>query len=372
MRLANLIHLGRKELVSLAHDRVLVLLIVYSFTVMVAVTARAAGTDVRNASIAFVLGDPGALAQRLVDAVQPPYFQRPALITPAAADLAQDRGRYTFVVDVPPRFQADLEAGRVPVLQIAIDATAMSQAGVGSGYLQQIFAHEIAAWLREAQPPPAVQATIRVDFNPNLHSAWFLGAMMVVNVVTLLAVILTGSAMIREREQGTLEHLLVLPLSATEIMLAKTGAMALVIVAAAAASMELVVHRYLGMPIRGSLALFLAGTTVYVFAVSALGIFLATVARSMPQLGLLGIPIVFPMTLLSGGVTPLDGMPAPIRLLMQLSPSTHFVAFAQKVLFRGADLALAWPELALTAAIGTALFVGAAARLRRTLALAAG
>lgn len=371
--LRNVLELGRKEFVALARDRVLVVLIIYAFTVLIYVTATATGIELRNASIAFVDEDASTLSARLIDAPQPPYFQHPARISNAEIDAAQDAGRYTFVVDIPPDFQADVLAGRQPTLQVNVDATAMSQAGIGANYLQQIFSAEIAefAGRRRAVPMEPVTQVVRVAFNPNLRMPWFLGPMMIINSITLLSIVLTGAAMIREREQGTLEHLLVLPLTPIEIMLAKVWATATVIVVASALAVTLMIHGVLGVPSRGSLALFLSAAFIYSCSVAAIGIFLATIARSMPQLGLLAIPVVFPMGMLSGGSTPLDSMPLAVQWVMQFSPSTHFTAVMQAILYRGAGFAVIWPQFALMLAIGTLFFAIAAHRLRATLARAA-
>jgi ABC-2 type transport system permease protein len=372
--LSNIVHLGRKELISLRHDLVMVALIAYGFTVMVYVPAVGIGLEVRNASVAVVDEDRSALSFRLADALPPPYFRPPVRIPVDAIDEAMDKGRYTFVIDIPPRFQADVLAGNRPAVQINVDATHMSQAGVGSGYLQEIFRKEIERWLQTHQiraPPEPVGSVVRVRFNPNLYSHWFMGLMMMINVITMLAVILSGAALIREREHGTLEHLLVMPLTPLEIMLAKVWANAVIVVAAATLCLVLVIGGLLETPLRGSLVLFSGATFLYVFAVTAIGIFLATVARSMPQLGLLTIPVVFPMVALSGNTTPLDSMPPAIQTIMQVSPSTHFVAIAQAIIYRGAGLGVVWPQLLVVAGIGAVFFLGALARLRRSLATAA-
>jgi ABC-2 type transport system permease protein len=372
--LANIYHLGRKELASLRHDLVMVFLIVYGFTVMVYVPAVGTGIEVRNATVAVVDEDRSALSHRLADALPQPWFQPPAKLTAAEIDEAMDSGRYTFVIDIPPRFQADLLAGHRPRLQINVDATHMSQAGVGSGYLQDIFRREIERWLEthDIRPPEEpVRALVRVLYNPNLYSHWFLGVMMVINVITLLAVVLSGAALIREREHGTLEHLLVMPLTPAEIMLAKVWSNAVIVVAAATLSMLLVIGGLLETPLRGALPLFTLATFFYVFSVTAIGIFLATVARSMPQLGLLSIPVIFPMIALSGNTTPLDSMPPAIQAVMQLSPSTHFVGIAQALIYRGGGIEVVWQELLTVAGIGLVFFGGALARLRRSLAVAA-
>jgi ABC-2 type transport system permease protein len=195
--------------------------------------------------------------------------------------------------------------------------------------------------------------------------------MMMINVITLLAVVLSGAALIREREHGTLEHLLVMPLSPVEIMLAKVWSNAVIVVVAATLCLIFVIGGLLDTPLRGSLGLFTLATFLYVFAVTAIGIFLATIARSMPQLGLLSLPAVFPMVALSGNTTPLDSMPPAIQTIMQASPSTHFVNIAQAIVYRGAGLEFVWQELAVVAGIGAVFFVGALLRLRRSLAAAA-
>ena len=371
---SNVFHLGRKELVSLRHDLVMVALIVYGFTAMVYIPAVGTVIEVRNATVAVVDEDQSALSHRLADALPQPWFKPPARITAAEIDPAMDAGLYTFVINIPPRFEADVLAGRRPYLQINVDATHMSQAGVGSGYLQEIFRQEIERWLKThnlIRPDDPVEAVPRIRYNPNLYSHWFLGVMMMINVITLLAVVLSGAALIREREHGTLEHLLVMPLSPAEIMLAKVWSNAVIVVVAATLCLIFVIGGLLETPLRGSLALFTVATLFYVFAVTAIGIFLATIARSMPQLGLLSIPLVFPMVVLSGNTTPFDSMPPAIQTVMQASPSTHFVDIAQAILYRGAGLEVVWHELLLVAGIGLLFFVGALLRLRRSLAAAA-
>ena len=140
-----------------------------------------------------------------------------------------------------------------------------------------------------------------VAFGHNLSAAW--AVMQIINNVTMLAIILAGGALVREREHGTIDHLLTMPLKPTEIVLAKVWTNSFVIVVAAGLSIRVVVEGLLRVPIGGSIALFLLGTAVYLFSATALGILLGTVARSMPQLGLLFMMVALPMNLLSGGNT---------------------------------------------------------------------
>ena len=190
----------------------------------------------------------------------------------------------------------------------------------------------------------------------------------VINQITMLTVILTGAALIREREQGTVEHLLVMPIVAPEIMIAKMIANGLVILVAATLSLQFVVHWWIGSPINGSLVLFVFGAAIYALVVAALGIMLGTLATTMGQFGLLAIPVLMVTQLLSGSSTPMESMPVWLQYIVQtVSPTPHFVSFAQAVLFRGADVTLVWRELAAMAVIGAVYYTVAQSRFRRVI-----
>ena len=188
--------------------------------------------------------------------------------------------------------------------------------------------------------------------------------MGIVNNVTMLAIILAGAAVVREREHGTMDHLLVMPIAPFEIAMSKIWANGLVITVAVTLALELIVRRLLQIPVIGSVPLFVVGVIVYLFFSAAVGIFLATVARTMPQLGLLYILVAFPMNILSGSNTPLESMPYLLRTIMQFSPSTHFVSFAQSILFRGAGLSVVWPEYLYIAFTGGLFLLLALTRFR--------
>ncbi len=213
-----------------------------------------------------------------------------------------------------------------------------------------------------------VELSLRSRFNPLLDQSWFGAVMEVINNVTLLAIVLTGAALIREREHGTIEHLLVMPVTPFEIMLSKVWTMALVVLAATAFSLLFVVEGALSVPIEGSLPLFLAGTALHLFATTSMGIFLGTVTRSMPQFGLLLMLVLLPLQMLSGGMTPRESMPEMVQYLMMAAPTTHFVSFAQAILFRGAGLAVVWPQFAALAVIGAVLFGFSLGYFRKSLA----
>lgn len=280
-----------------------------------------------------------------------------------------DNGRYTFVLDIPAGFGADVLAGRHPAMQLNVDATQMSHAFIGSSYVTAIVNGEVNEYLqhyRRTAPLP-VELVTRMKFNPNRTSEWFGSVMEIINNITMLSIVLAGAALIREREHGTIEHLLVMPLGPFEIMVAKVWANGLVVLVAAALSLQFLVKGVLGVPIAGSIGLFLVGAALHLFATTALGIMLATVARSMPQFGLLMIMVMLPLEILSGATTPRESMPQIVQDIMAFAPTTHFVAFAQAILYRGAGLEVVWPSMLTIAGIGLVFFMVALARFRRAI-----
>lgn len=358
--ISNILRLIGKELHSIRADPVMLILLVYSFTVAIYLVSNDASTEVRHVAVAVVDEDRSPLSRRLADAIRPPEFQVPVDIAPDAVEAALNAGRYIFVLHVPPRFEADLMSGRGPELLLEIDATAMAQAGNGATDLTSIIAAEIASHLggRSDGDGDPVDLVVRAWFNPNLETVSFAAVMQVMNSITMLTLILAGAALIREREHGTIEHLLVMPVTPSQIVLSKILANGLVIVAAAALCLIFVVRWALAVPVAGSMPLFLAGTAFYTVTIASLGILLATFSTSMGQFGLLVIPVMVVLNLLSGGMTPLESMPDWLRLAMQvIGPSPHFVAFAQGVLYRGAGLGTVWPDL-LAFTVQGAVFYG--------------
>lgn len=369
--LANVLWLGIKELRSLRHDVVLVVFVAYAFTMAIYTQARGTSSEVNNASIAFVDEDQSMLSKQLVAGFSPPRFKPPGVLQAGEIDRAMDEGRYMFVVVVPPRFEADLRAGRRTELQVNIDATAMFQASNGASYIQRIMTDEMTRFLQrsDARLESPIRLIVRRAFNPNGDTSWFNGVVAMINQITMLTVILTGAALIREREHGTLEHLLVMPLTAFEIALAKVWSNSLVILVAATVSLLVVVRLFLQVPIAGSVPLFLGGVVLYLFFATALGLFLGTVARTMAQFALLIILLIIVLQMLSGGSTPVESQPEWLQWMTLVLPSRHFVAFAQAIIYRGAGIDIVWPQFAAVAGIGLAFFIYSLGRFRESIAV---
>lgn len=368
--LANVYYLGRKELVSLAGDTVLIAFIIYSFSFMIYSEATGVEIEVRNANLAIVDQDGSALSRRLRDAMLAPQFNRAVVLDRAEVDREMDRGHFTFVLEIPPRLEADLLLGKRPELQLSIDATAMSQAGVGAGYIEEIIRSETTAFLQahgvDAQLP--IRPAIRAFFNPNLESSWFQSVMSLIENITLISILLVGAAVIREREHGTIEHLLVMPLHASEIAAAKIWANGLVVLVISSISLTFVIRIVLQVPIAGSVALFLACTALYLFATTSLGILLATIANSMPQFGLLAMPVFLILQMLSGATSPVESMPPALQVAVQASPTAHYVRATQAILYRGAGVSIVWPQLLTLLLLGAVFLAVSLHRFRGMLA----
>ena len=317
--LRNIFNLGIKELRSLLGDKAMLTLIVFSFTVSVYSSATVTPGSLNLAPIAIADMDQSQLSNRIVNSFYRPWFLPPEMITADEMDAGLDAGRYTFAINIPPNFQRDVLAGRQPDIQVNVDATRMSQAFTGNGYIQNIINGEVNSFVARYRDnsEPLVSLETRMRFNPNLDPAWFGGVMAIINNITMLAIVLTGSALIREREHGTVEHLLVMPITPFEIMMAKIWSMGLV-----------------------------------VLVVSGLS---------------LVILVLLPLQMLSGGSTPRESMPQMVQDIMLTMPTTHFVSLAQAILYRGAGFEIVWPQFLTLMAIGGAFFTIALLRFRKTI-----
>ena len=368
--IANIYRLGVKELWSLWRDPMLLVLIVYVFTFAVYTSATAMPDTLHKTPIAIVDEDDSPLSQRIVSAFYPPQFITPQVISMAKVDPGMDAGRYTFALHIPQGFQRDVLAGRAPQVQLNVDATRMSQAFTGSGNVQQIVIGEVNEFVQRQRGTAAapVDIAVRARFNPALEKGWFGALNSIINQITMLSIILTGAALIREREHGTIEHLLVMPVNPTEIMLSKVWSMGLVVLVASALSLGLVVRGILDVPVEGSVPLFFAGAALHLFATTSMGIFMATIARNMPQFGMLMVLTILPLQMLSGGATPRESMPELVQNIMLVAPTTHFVELGGAILFRGAGIEVVWKQFLWLVVIGAALFAGSLARFRKTIA----
>ena len=369
--LSNILRLGVKELRGLWRDPVLLMLIVFAFSVSVYMSGRAMPAIFKNTAIAIVDEDQSSLSTRIAGAFLEPHFAPPQHLDFADINTALNSGKVSFALIIPAGVQRNVLTHKDVTLQLGVDATHPNQALTGSSHIQQIVTSEISTYAQRKSAgdgsDTAVDMALRARFNPTLDSASFASLMQLFYNLTMLSIILTGAALIKEREQGTIEHLLSMPVTPVEIMLAKMWSMGLVVFVATLLSLFLVIHGWIGAHMEGSIALFLFGLALSLLATTALGIFFGTVANSMPQFGLLMILCMIPMQMLSGGMTPRESMPELVQKLMLFAPTTHFVDLGQAILYRGAGIETVWKPFLWLACIGSVLFWASLARFRKTL-----
>jgi len=370
--LKHIFWLGTKELRAVLSDVIMMSLILLTFTGMVYMQATALPENVNHASIAIVDDDNSTLSRQIANAFYPPYFQPPVQIDATQVDAALDAGEFLFVISIPPDFEADLRRGFQPEILLDIDATAVMQAGLGDAYIQNILNNEVSRYLNRSDVVTELPVTAQIHraFNPNGTISWFAALTGILDFLNIIIIMLTGAALVREREHGTIEHLMVMPLHAVEIALAKIWANGLIVLVAFALSMTVVVEGWLNVPVAGSRWVLLLGASLYLFAASAIGILLGTVARSMAQFALLVLLVVIPMMLLSGGISPVESQPEMLQPVTSLLPSRHYMAFSQAVVFRGAGLETVWPDLLRIAGIGVVFLISSLLVFRRSLSAA--
>ena len=368
--LSSIFWLGTKELRALGKDLMMVLFIVWSFGFSIYTQSTGGGETVNNAAIAIVDEDQSHLSRSIAGLFYPPYFQAARSISASEIDRAMDMGLYTFIMVIPPGFEKDTRMGRDTEIQLNVDATASQQASLGSGYIQSMVTSEVSRYRKEFARTTGLSSdlVIRRAFNPNGTQSWFRAVVGLADQLSMLIIILTGAALLREREHGTIEHLLVMPLTAFDIALAKVWANGLVIVVAFVCSLLFVVEGALDVPIAGSRGLLLLGTVIYVFAGAAIGILLGTVARTMAQFALLMIMVVMPMMMLSGGMSPVESQPQWVQYVTWFLPSRHYVSFTQAIVYRGADFSMVWKEFATVLVMGVVLLTMSLIGFRRSIA----
>jgi ABC-2 type transport system permease protein len=358
-RLAAMI---RKEWSHLFRDVPILLFVVWAFTGAVYTGGHGVGAELRNYPTLVLDLSRSPESRELVSRFRAPYFK----VTGYAESDAQlvrelDSGRASLAIVIPADFARRAHRGgaRFQVISDGSQSTSATIAGahiasIADRYGVELLERRLGGAGRAALPQ--VDARVRVEYNPNLEETWFSGLLEVLNQVTMIAMLLAAAAMVREREHGTLEHLLVSPLRPWELFAAKVVPVVALVPLAALGSVWGLVHGVFGTPIRGDVGLFYAVSVVYVFAMASLGLAIAVVARNLGQAMLLLLLILYPMMLLSGAFTPPETLGPVMRYASLLSPVRHYVDFGYQVLFKGNGLAYVWPDVAGILGLGVVLF----------------
>ena len=365
--------LSLKEIRQLLRDRALFIYTVYIFTANIIIAAGGASNELRDSPVYVHDADRSVASRDLIYSFQPPRFRLAGEVESESAALRLlDRGEARMILDIPPDFAESLQRQRPAHVQALIDT---SQAN--TGYLASSYAARIVARFSEQRVQrniiraggdprnlPTIRNDLRVWYNPDLNDKWFNTISELLTMVTVACILLPAAAMIREKERGTLEQLLVSPLTPLQIMLSKLLSMMLVMLCGTTVAVFGIMRPFYHVPFVGSVPLFYLLAALYAFTNAGLGLVAATFARNSAQVGLVVLLMVMPIVMLSGTWTPMESMPAWLRTLMYLSPLRHFIEVAYGILLRGAGIGVLWESVAAMAAIGIALFALGLARFR--------
>ena len=353
----------QKELLQLSRDLPIGLLLLYSFTLAVYIAGNGISSQLHNASMLVQDNDHSVSSRELIHKFRAPFFRLEGEIDDPQEGLRSlDRGQAMAVLEIPPRFHEQLITGEPTAVQFLVDTTNSAQGLSAASYAVRIVAQfeqdTVLARLggTESQNLPVLVSEHRVWYNPEQKDTWFESVSHLLRQITIFAILLPAAALVREKERGTVEQLLVSPLTPFQIMLPKVLAMTVVILCATAVALFGIMRPAFGVPVRGNTALFFVCTALFVFSTAGMGLAAATVTRNQAQVGMLTLLIVAPMMLLSGLVAPMEALPPWTRQLMMLSPLRYFIDIANGILLKGSGLSILWQPVLAMVVLGGALF----------------
>ncbi|MCA2998561.1 MAG: ABC transporter permease [Rhodocyclaceae bacterium] len=357
-----------KEWRQLLRDTALVGFVVFIFTLDILIAAGAPELDLRSAPIGLIDRDGSVASRELAGRLRAPYFDVRAVADDEAQVARQlERGQLRAVLTIPHDFERAFVRGETAQVQLVVEAADSNLGYLVASYTERILATLAAEYslARTAVVLPEVQLQARYRFNPALTEAWYATISELLTMITVASILLPAAAMVREKERGTIEQLLVSPLSPLQIVLAKVVAMAGVVLVGSTVAVGLVMHGLLGVPFAGSPLLFFSLVALYAMTASGLGVVAATFARSSGQVGLIVLLLVMPITMLSGTWNLRESMPGWLQVAIDLSPLRYFVDITYGVLLKGADLAAVAKPAALMVMLGLAFLALGTARFRR-------
>jgi ABC-2 type transport system permease protein len=370
----RLVVMTRKEMLQLSRDLPIGLLLVYSFTLAVYIAGNGIRSQLHNASLFVQDNDHSFSSRELIHKFNPPFFRLDGQIDDPQEGLRLlDRGKAMAILEIPPRFHEQVITGEPTAVQLLVDTTNSAQGLSAASYAVRIVAQFEQDTMRarlggaetSSQILPIVVSEHRVWYNPDQNDAWFESISHLLRQITIFAILLPAAALVREKERGTAEQLLVSPLTPFQIMLPKVLAMTVVILCATAVALFGIMRPVFGVPIRGSIVLFFTCTALFVFSTAGMGLAAATVSRNQAQVGMLTLLIVAPMMLLSGLVAPMEALPPWTRHLMMLSPLRYFIDIANGVLLKGSGVSALWQPVLAMVVLGGGLFGFGMWRFRR-------
>jgi ABC-2 type transport system permease protein len=345
----------------------------------------AVNLDVENARLAWMDMDRTPESRELLAAFQgSPYFRIAASPNnDTEVQELMDQGKVQAVIRVLPEFSRDIQRGNAASLQILVDGTNSNTASIISSYATQVvagFAGKVLARQRSfrliapsiltrmAVPSviPVLTAQNRVWFNPDLRSRVYFVPGVIVNIIALVTIMLTAMSIVREKEIGTMEQLMVTPIKPFELIMGKLLPFAIVGILEVAL---VVVAAFLifRIPVRGNLPLLFFCSVLFLLSTLGVGLFLSTISQTQQQAMMSSFFFFMPAMLLSGFAFPIRNMPVPVQYLTYLNPLRYFMRIVRDLFLKGTGIESLWPSMAALAAFGVAILGLSALRFRKKL-----
>lgn len=358
-----MLRLLKKELLHILRDKGLIIFIFYAFIFDVYIAAQGFNLIPEMVSISVYDEDKSFKSRELIDRIKSPAFQKPIFIQKYnETDKLLNESRTVLALIIPANFEKDIYRNRASV-QILVDGTQSSAAYLSSAYINFVIGQYSDDFQKEQLKinglirMPFVDAKSRIYFNPEAKDQLFEGINEFFMVITLIGMILPASILIREKEYGTIEQIMISPLNIRKLLFTKIIASLLFMLTMISISYEFVLKYWLGFLLKGTIIDFLIICLIYTFATSGLSFIIASIARRFSQIGLLTIAIFAPMLLLSGGWVPPESLPEWLRQLTVISPLKYFMDMGIGLLIRGATLKLLLPGIMKLFFLGAILLI---------------
>ncbi len=346
-----------KEIVQFFRNRGLLAFVLYAFTLDVYLAAVSMDLSLRNASFYVEDYDNSRLSRDLISRFREPFFSfKGYILNESTMEDLLLRDRALGVIRIPHDFEESFKEGKKVSVGLIVNGSEASASYLFSGYATRIISDFFMEELGMEERP--VEVRKRILFNENAESKYFMAVSELLTILTLLLVILPASAVIREKEMGNVEMILISPISPELFLFSKSVALTLVVLVFTLFSLTVVIEGFLGVPFRGSYLTFSLLTLLYSFATTGMGMFIASFARNMLQVVQLSMMTLMPMLYLSGTWTPVESMPKFFQYLSFLSPLRFYIEASFSLIFKGTNLPDLWENLLALLLIGVIMFVG--------------
>lgn len=356
-----------KEMIEFLRDRIMLVLIIWLYTAEVVICTLALSFEIANMPLTVVDLDQSPASRTLIDSFFATNVFRSAgrASTGVEATAWLQSGRARVALVIPQGFQRDLARGASTSVQVLLDGTNSNIAAQARSYAMQIVSRFQASTIVSALTAQAiVRPIIRVWYNPDQTYTSFMVLSMVSLAALMVGVIHPAASIVREKETGTIEQLRVTPIGIPELFVAKT--VPTLLIGLLSVFPSLLIVWWFGVPLRGSLLVFLALTAIFLVSAIAIGVLVAAVSTTLQQALLLSFFGLFPLMFLSGTLAPVESMPAELQMMSLASPLRHYLDGVLGLFLKGSGMQDLWPQALALVAIGAPLFVLAGYIFKRT------